>query len=220
MFSPILAMASVSSAETERPEPGYGISDSLPTSPAASSASLATLPTIDWNCSLRATKSVSEFTSTMAPRVPSTTDADEALGGHAAGLLGGLGEATGAQPVDCGFHVAIGLFERLLAVHHPHAGQVAEFLHLLSSNGHFDITFLAVPPWGPRLRGMKLSARPARAQDVQLFGRRAASGVPASARQRPGPALPEPSPERRDRRRGRRPSGRCRRWRPCDTSEQ
>ena len=45
-------------------------------------------------------------------------DADQALGRGAAGLLGGLGEALGAQPVDRGFHVAAGLAQRLLAVHH------------------------------------------------------------------------------------------------------
>src|SRR5215217_3363937 len=70
MFSPILAMASLSSAETEWPEPGNGISPSLTTSPSASSASLAMLPTMFWNCSLRATKSVSEFTSTTDAVVP------------------------------------------------------------------------------------------------------------------------------------------------------
>ena len=56
-------------------------------------------------------------------------DADEALGGGAAGLLRGRGKALGAQPVDRGFHLAIGLGERLLAVHHAGAGALAQFLH-------------------------------------------------------------------------------------------
>src|SRR5690606_11761409 len=49
------------------------ISPSLATSPSASSASLETEPTIFWNCSLRATKSVSELISTAAPLVPAVT---------------------------------------------------------------------------------------------------------------------------------------------------
>ena len=94
--------------------PGYGISLSTVTSPLAAIASFATLPTIDWNCSLRATKSVSELTSTIDALVPSIGNADEALGGEPAGLLGRLGEAAGAQPVDRGFHVAVGLGKRRL----------------------------------------------------------------------------------------------------------
>ncbi len=56
-------------------------------------------------------------------------DADKAFGGHAAGLLGGLGDAFLAQPIDGGFHVAAGLVQRLLAVHHARAGLVAQVLH-------------------------------------------------------------------------------------------
>src|SRR5262249_31437478 len=55
-------------------------------------------------------------------------DSDEAFRGGAAGLLGGGGEALGAQPVDRGFHVATGLAQRLLAVHHAGAGALAQFL--------------------------------------------------------------------------------------------
>ena len=50
-------------------------------------------------------------------------DADEALGRGAARLLRRLGEALGAQPVDRGFHVAVGLGQRLLGVHHAGAGR-------------------------------------------------------------------------------------------------
>ena len=56
-------------------------------------------------------------------------EADQAFGGNARRFLGGLGEALGAQPVDGGFHVAIGGGERRLAVHHAHAGFLAQVLH-------------------------------------------------------------------------------------------
>ena len=59
-------------------------------------------------------------------------DADQAFGRSAAGLLVGLGNALLAQPVDRGLHVAVGLGERRLAVHHARAGQLAEFLDLCS----------------------------------------------------------------------------------------
>src|SRR3546814_1023611 len=56
------------------------------------------------------------------------SDADQALGGHASGLLGGRGEALLAQPVDRGLEVAAALGQRLLAVHHARAGRLAQFL--------------------------------------------------------------------------------------------
>ena len=63
--------------------------------------------------------------------------ADQAFGGDAAGLLGGLGQALLAQPVDGGFHVAVGLAERRLAIHHARAGLVAQLLdHLCGDVGH------------------------------------------------------------------------------------
>ena len=49
-------------------------------------------------------------------------DADQALGGHAAGLLGGGRQALLTQPVDGLFEVAGGLGERLLTIHHAGAG--------------------------------------------------------------------------------------------------
>ncbi len=57
------------------------------------------------------------------------SDGDEAFSGYAAGLLGGLRQALGAQPVDGGFHVAVGRREGGLTIHHARAGLVAEFLH-------------------------------------------------------------------------------------------
>ena len=44
-------------------------------------------------------------------------------------IFGGGGKALGAQPVDRGFHIAVGLGQRLLAVHHAGAGALAKFLH-------------------------------------------------------------------------------------------
>ena len=67
-------------------------------------------------------------------------DADKALGGGASGLLGGGRKPLGAQPVDRGFHVAAGLAERLLAVHHPGARAVAQLLDGGSGDlRHFNI---------------------------------------------------------------------------------
>ncbi|GLS53249.1 hypothetical protein GCM10007886_14320 [Methylobacterium gregans] len=64
-------------------------------------------------------------------------DGDQTLGGDAAGLLGGLGEALLAQPVDGGLEVTLGLVQRALAVHHARAGLLAELLHHRGSDvGH------------------------------------------------------------------------------------
>ena len=63
--------------------------------------------------------------------------ADEAVGGDAAALLGRLGEALLAQPVDRRFDVAVGLAERVLAIHHAGAGLLAKLLHQRRRNiGH------------------------------------------------------------------------------------
>ncbi|CUX21746.1 hypothetical protein AGR3A_Cc260096 [Agrobacterium tomkonis CFBP 6623] len=56
-------------------------------------------------------------------------DADQTFGSRTAGLLVGLCDALGAQPVDRRFHVAIGFSKSLLAVHHACAGFLAQFLH-------------------------------------------------------------------------------------------
>jgi len=51
---------------------------------------------------------------------------DEAVGRGAVGALLGLGDTALAQHVDGCVDVAVGLLERPFAVHHPHAGFVAE----------------------------------------------------------------------------------------------
>jgi hypothetical protein len=63
-------------------------------------------------------------------------DADEAFGSGAARLLVGLGDALLAQPVDRFLHVAVGLGQGCLAVHHARAGQFAEFFDLCCRNAH------------------------------------------------------------------------------------
>ena len=59
-------------------------------------------------------------------------DADEAFGSRAAGLLRRLRQALLAQPVDRGLHVAGGLGQSRLAIHHACAGNVAKLFNLAS----------------------------------------------------------------------------------------
>ncbi len=80
-------------------------------------------------------------------------DADEAVGGHAAALLGRLCEALLAQPVDCGFDVPIGLGERVLAVHHARAGLLTQVFHEPSRDrSHRMSSLSSVSAAGPGLR--------------------------------------------------------------------
>src|SRR5581483_3369118 len=63
--------------------------------------------------------------------------ADQALGGNAARLLGRLGETFLAQPILRRRHVAVGLGEGRLAVHHPGARRLAQLLdHLCADICH------------------------------------------------------------------------------------
>jgi len=64
-------------------------------------------------------------------------DADEALSGGAARLLGGSGQTLGAQEIDSGFHVATGLVHCLFAIHHAGASALAQILHIGGSVSHF-----------------------------------------------------------------------------------
>src|SRR6202158_914395 len=71
MFSPMVAIASAMAVSTVT-LPTFAaliLSRSAPTS----SATCAIILTSPWNCSLRATKSVSELTSTTTPLIPSVT---------------------------------------------------------------------------------------------------------------------------------------------------
>ena len=62
-----------------------------------------------------------------------------ALGGNAASLLGGSGQALLTQPLDSLVHVALGSGQSLLAVHHTYAGHLAQILYILSSNSHYRL---------------------------------------------------------------------------------
>ena len=66
MFSPMVAISCVSSSATDLPEPGRIAALIASTSSPTLSATWATLSTNAWKLSLRATKSVSAFTSTIA----------------------------------------------------------------------------------------------------------------------------------------------------------
>ena len=54
---------------------------------------------------------------------------DQTFHGDAAGLLGGLGETLGPEPIDRGLDVALGLGKRRLAIHHARARLIAQVLH-------------------------------------------------------------------------------------------
>ncbi len=53
---------------------------------------------------------------------------DQALRGNAAGFFRSFGQALFAQPIDRCLHVAVGLGQRLLAIHHADAGRFAQVL--------------------------------------------------------------------------------------------
>ncbi len=75
--------------------------------------------------------------SSFASTVFLGSDSDDAFSGDAVSLLGGLGQAFGAQPVDRCFNVAVVFNQRLLAVHHADARTLAKFLHKGGSDlGH------------------------------------------------------------------------------------
>ena len=59
-----------------------------------------------------------------------------ALGGDPASLLGGLGQTLLAQNLNGLVHIALGLGEGLLAVHHTNAGHFAQSLYVFRSDSH------------------------------------------------------------------------------------
>ena len=133
---------------------------------------------------------------------------DQTFGGDAAGLLGGLGEALGAQPIDRGLHVAAGLVERRLAVHHARAGLLAQVLHHGCGNRRHVLP-LSLPLRVRRGAAACLSAGCLAAlRPLASLARRSASGrgrlcrAPASPRAgfcAAGARLPAPRPRRRPR---------------------
>jgi hypothetical protein len=117
MFSPMVAIASAIAVSTVTSPTLAALifSTSAPTS----SATCAIILTRPWNCSLRATKSVSELTSTTTPLVPLRSDARRSGLPRRRGRpswrpsTGPSCAASRSPP-----HVAVGLGERLLAIHH------------------------------------------------------------------------------------------------------
>ena len=133
MFSPSLATISPKSSSTVMPRAALGLrhagrSTSVGRRRRRSARRAAATKPV--NSALRPTKSVSQLTSTSTPILPSSAHerGDGALVRGAAGLLGERGQAARAQDVDGRVDVAVGLGERLLAVHHARAGALAELL--------------------------------------------------------------------------------------------
>ena len=156
----------IASRPCRRPDNARPSTFSASTFGAWSSATASTPRTSAWKSSLRATKSVSELTSTTTPTVGLNGDADEALGGDAAALLGGLGEALLAQPVDRRLDVALGLVQRVLAVHHARAGLFAQILDQCGGDVAIEVplsTAKTRPQAGARPRALKPDARPSAA---------------------------------------------------------
>ena len=62
------------------------------------------------------------------PRSAARRSANQPVSGDPSGLFCRRGEALFAQPVDRGLDIAAGIAQRPLAVHHPGAGALAQFL--------------------------------------------------------------------------------------------
>ena len=58
------------------------------------------------------------------------------FGGGTVGFLGSFRQTLGAQPVDRGFHVAIGFGQRFFRVHHARARTVAQVFYQCSCDRH------------------------------------------------------------------------------------
>ena len=66
---------------------------------------------------------------------------DGALVGLAASLLGSLGKTVLTKNVDSGVHIAVGLDEGLLALHHRRVGHLAKLLDHSGGNLGHDGSF-------------------------------------------------------------------------------
>ena len=79
-----------------------------------------------------------------------------AFGSDAAGLLGSLRQTLFTEPFDSLIHIAVGLGQGLLAVHHADIGHFTQFLDISSSKCHcnflqFRLSFEKRPSCGGRL---------------------------------------------------------------------
>ena len=137
MFSPIVAISRVSSSATEWRVPGNGAALSFSMSSPTERARPATFR--DEVLELLVARDEIGLGIHLDHRgaIRGAGNADQTLGGGAAGLLGGGRKALLPQPVDRGFHVAVAFDQRLLAVHHAGAGLVAEVADQQGGNfGH------------------------------------------------------------------------------------
>ena len=65
-------------------------------------------------------------------------DPDKAFGRNPPALLGGFRQALFAQPIDRRLDVAVGLAQRILAIHHARAGFFAQILDQSGGNGRHE----------------------------------------------------------------------------------
>ena len=174
MFSPIFAISARRVSSIVWPPSSVRREQRLDDSPdAVASAAFATLAANCWKSFSRATKSVSQLTSTIAARLPSAgaLDHDHAFGRDARGLLVGLRETGLAHQLGGGVQIAVGFDERLLALHHARAGALAEHLHCFSGDGHDH----SVAPRGRRRRRGGAAAQVCRQPQVPQPRRAAAA---------------------------------------------
>ena len=82
-----------------------------------------------------------------------------AFGGDTASLLGSLCKALFTEPLNSLVHVAVGLDEGLLAVHHTDVGHFTQFLNISSSKCHGNILLIYILWYRPH------------AADVDFFGK-------------------------------------------------
>src|SRR5262249_2375771 len=107
------------------------------TSVPAVSATSAIILTRPWKNSLRATKSVSELTSTSTPLVGFTETPIKPPAATRSAFLAALGRAFRAKEINPRLDVAVGLGERGFAIHHARAGPLTQLLdHLCGDVGH------------------------------------------------------------------------------------
>src|SRR6266851_659503 len=106
-------------------------------------------------------------------------DPDKPFGSDPPGLLRGGGETLFAQPVDSALDVAAGVAERALAIHHPGAGLVAQFLD--QRRGHLGHSLILSNTWPAAYSpGCAVSASEA-ADDAATFASASAGSVSAAA---------------------------------------
>ena len=122
--------------------------------------------------SFLATKSVSQLSSTSAP----PACGDQAGGGLALGAaLGRLGGTLDAQQLDGLVEVAVGLLERLLAVHHPGAGRSRSFLTSAAVKLAMSVLRLPVSVGAGRAARLVSGPAPSAASSARLGARRSAA---------------------------------------------